>query len=223
MGFQQHLGTNWAVGLAGSGLFRSGSDALAFINDGANVNTNIEAWTKRRLRRGEQSQLTAGLSWSYASTTVFTPREFARHLLDGGSLATAPFVQTGKTWELQADLLWAYAFNAMYGLRAQGSFGVTEQVGEGGVLLGSNRVGVLGEVDFKARHSFPLGVTLGHFVSFPGGHIESGPSGTVLGFWYTGKQAFVIGVETGWLQIPVDDDGATVDGAFGEISIKYYF
>ncbi len=222
MEFQQHLGTNWAVGLGASGLVRTGTDALAFINDGANVNSNLDVWTKRRLRRSEKSQLTAGLSWNYASTTIFSPRDFAEHIAAGGSLATAPFVHTGKSWTLQADLSWAYAFNATYGLRAQGGFGVVEQVGEGGVLKGNNQIGLLGEVDFKDRHGFPLGLTLGHFIAFPEG-LLSGPSGTVLGFWYTGKQAFIVGVESGWLQIPVDDDGGTVDGAFGVINVKYYF
>jgi hypothetical protein len=53
MGFQQHLGENWAVGLAASGLVRSGTDAPAFINDGANVNTNLNAWARRKLLRNK--------------------------------------------------------------------------------------------------------------------------------------------------------------------------
>ncbi len=223
MGYQQHLGEKWAVGLGASGLVRSGTNALAFINDGANANTNIDLWVKRRLRRSKKSQLTAGISWGYASTTIFTPREFAAHLIDGGSLATAPFVRTGKSWEAQADLMWAYAFNPTFGLRAHGAAGVVEQDGDGGVLLGNNQIGVLGEVDFKPRYDFPLGLTLGHFVGFPRDHIESGLSGTELGFWYTGRQEFIIGLETGWLRIPSNDDGDAINGAFGVINIKYYF
>ncbi len=223
MKYQQHLGEKWAVGVGGAGLVRSGTNALSFIDDGANVNVNYDAWAKRLLRRGQKSQLTAGLNWHYSSVTYFTPREFAEHLLDGGSLETAPFVVTGKSWSVQADFLWAYAFNSMYAIRATGSFGVVERYGNSGVFMGKNKVGVLGEVDFKARHSFPLGITLGHFVALPLDKLQSGTSGTVLGFWFTGREDFLIGLETGWLEIPLSDGGDTVDGAFGAINIKYYF
>lgn len=223
MNFQQHFGRNWAVGLGGSGLIRSGTNALSFIDDGANVNTNMEAWVKRLVHRGEKSQLSLGLSWSYSAVTYFTPREFGQHLIDGGSLDTAPIVFTGKSWDIQTDVLWAYAFNATYGLRANGNFGLTEKYGDDSVLLGKNRVGVMGEVDFKDAQGIPLGVTLGYFQGFPIHRTGSGLSGTLLGFWYTGKQEFIIGLETGWLQIPIADDGETMDGMFGSINIKYYF
>jgi len=223
MKLQQRLGDKWAVGLGGSGLVRSGTNALSFIDDGANVNTNLEAWAKRLLRRGENSQLTGGLSWRYSTVTLFTPREFAQHLIDGGSLDTAPFVVTGKTWDLQADVLWAYAFNATYGLRASGSFGVVEKFGDDSEMLGKNRVGVMGEVDFKDRHGLPLGITLGYFRGFPVNLSGAGTSGSLLGFWYTGKREFIVGLETGLLEIPTDDKGGTIDGAFGTFNIKYYF
>lgn len=223
MDYQQKLGEKWSIGLGGSGLVRTGTSALAFINDGANVNTNIDAWTKRLLSRSEKSQLTAGISWHYSTTTIFTPREFAEHLIDGGSLITAPFVSTGNTWDLQADLLWAHAFNATYGIRATGSFGVINPVGRGSELMGKNTIGLMGEVDFNDKHDFPLGITLGHFNGFPTNRVGSGLRGTIMGFWYTGKTDFIIGLESGWLEIPIDDNGKTVDGAFGSLNVKYYF
>jgi len=223
MKYQQHFGQNWAVGLGGSGLIRAGNTALAFIEDGAKVNTNGGLWVKRRLKRNENSQLTAGLNWGYVTTTLFTPSEFADHIADGGSLADAPLVQTGKNWSSQLDLVWAYAFNPTYALRIHGAVGVTEKQSNSSVLVGHNNIGVLFEGDFNAKHGLPLGITLGHFVNISGDHIESGGDGTVLGFWYTGAQEFVIGLETGWLDIPTDDRGASVDGAFAVINIKYFF
>jgi hypothetical protein len=171
----------------------------------------------------QKSQLTAGLAWHYGTVTYFTPLEFARHLVDGGSLDTAPFVITGKTWDLQADILWAYAFNATYALRATGSFGVVENFDDDSVLKGKNRIGLMGEVDFKDRHGIPVGITLGYFNGFPKNGNLSGLSGTLLGFWYTGKTDFVIGLETGWLEIPTGQGSDIVDGAFGTINLKYYF
>ncbi|RKZ10803.1 hypothetical protein DRQ32_06770, partial [bacterium] len=116
-----------------------------------------------------------------------------------------------------------YAFNPTFGLRAHGAAGVVEQDGGGSVLLGNHRIGLLGEVDFKQKYDVPFGLTLGHFVGFPSDRIESGLSGTELGFWYTGRQEFIIGLETGWLRIPSDDTGETINGTFGVIDIKYYF
>ncbi len=223
MNYQQCLGKNWAVGVGGSGLIRSGSSALSFIDDGANVNTGIDAWTKRLLSRGDKSQLTAGLSWHYSTVTYYTPRDFAEHLINGGSLATAPFMITGKGWDLQADFFWAYAFNSMYAIRATGSFGIVEKYGDSGLFLGKNQVGVLGEADFSPRHDFPLGITLGYIQSFPIDRLQSGPNGWVLGFWFTGRQDLIIGLESGWMSIQLTDDGDIVDGIFSSINIKYFF
>lgn len=223
MKYQQHLGQNWAVGLGGSGLIRAGTTAVSFIEDGARVNTDGGLWVKRQLKRDENSQLTVGLNWGYVSTTLFTPGEFAEHIADGGALEDAPLVQNGKNWSSQLDLAWAHAFNPSYAVRLHGAVGVVEKQDNGSVLVGHNSVGFLLEGDFNDKHGLPLGITLGHFINIPSDHVESGPSGTVLGFWYTGAQEFVIGLETGWLQIPTDDKGASVDGAFGVIDIKYYF
>jgi len=223
LNFQQKIGEKWAVGFGGSAMVRSGTSAMSFINDGATVNQNLEAWGRRMIHRGEKSQFTGGITWKYSTATFFTPREFANHIVEGGSLDTAPFVQTGKIWSLQADLLWAYAFNPTFGLRATGSFGVQEKFNESEVLLGRNRVGLLGEVDFNNRFGFPFGITLGYFAGFPSDMVEAGLRGSILGFWYTAKQDFSIGLETGVLQIPADDGNDTVDGAFGSFNVKYFF
>jgi len=223
MRYQQHLGKYWAIGLGGSALVRSGTNALSFINDGANVTTDNYAWVKRRVHRGEKSQLTVGLNWKYSSFTLFTPREFAEHIVDGGGLADAPLVSTGKVWSLQADVLWAYAFNPTFGLRANGNFGVVEDYFESGVLHGKNRISVIGEVDFKSSYDIPIGLSLGTFVGFPSSMTGSGLNGYLFGLWYTGREEFSIGLETGLLEIPTDNSGTTIDGLFGVLNIKYFF
>ncbi len=196
---------------------------MSFINDGATVNNDIRVWGRRLIHRGEKSQLTGGINWQYSSATLFTPREFANHIIDGGSLDTAPFMTDGKTWSLQADLLWAYAFSSTFGMRASGNFGVQEAFDSAGVLLGKNRMGLLGEVDFNGRYGLPLGITLGYFYGFPTDMVGSGVRGTVLGFWYTAKQDFVIGLEGGALKIPTYDGDDSIDGAFAVFNVKYFF
>lgn len=223
MAFQQQIGQKWAFGLGGSALIRSGTNAVSFIEDGANVNTNGGVWAKRLISRSEKSQLTAGLNWGYVSTTLFTPREFADHIRDGGALVDAPLVQNRKNWNAGVDLMWAHAFNPTYAIRLSGTLGVSEKQNNSSVVIGANNVGFLAEVDFKDKHGLPLGISLGHFIAFPENHVESGPSGTVLGFWYTGKQDFAIGLETGWISISVSDDSEEANGAFGILNVKYYF
>ncbi len=223
MHFQQKIGDKWAVGLGGSALVRSGTSAMSFINDGATVNQSFDVWGRRLIYRGEKSQLTGGLTWSYSTATLFTPREFANHIIDGGSLETAPLLTSGKVWSLQGDLLWAYAFSPTFGLRASGSFGVQEKVNTSEVLLGNNRVGVIGEVDFQDKYQVPLGISLGYFRGFPSELGQAGMRGMVLGFWYTAKEDFIIGLETGALQIPEDEGAEFIDGAFGAFNIKYFF
>ena len=223
MSFQQQLGEKWAIGAGGSALVRSGTSALSFINDGATVNKEVAFWGRRLILRGEKAQLTGGLTWQYSTASIFTPREFAEHIANGGSLDTAPFLVSGKSWSLQGDLLYAYAFNPTFGMRASGSFGVQEKFNASETLLGRNRVGVLGEVDFNDKHNVPLGITLGFFAGFPSDMVESGIRGMVLGFWYTAKEDFIIGLETGALTIPEDEGDETIDGAFASFNIKYFF
>ncbi len=223
MSFQQQIGQKWAVGAGGAALVRSGTNALSFINDGANVKINQFLWAKRLLHRGEKSQLSAGLDWKYSTATLFSPLEFAQHIADGGSLLDAPLVLDVKAWALQGSVQWAYAFNPTYAIRANGRFGVVEDINAGGVLVANHQVSVMGEVDFKSRNDIPLGITLGTFQGFPSDRIGSGLSGYLLGFWYTGKEDFVVGLETGWLDIPVADNSGNLDGAFGVFNIKYFF
>ncbi len=223
MAYQQQLGQKWAVGAGGSALVRSGTNALSFIHDGANVTTSQYLWAKRLLHRSESSQLSVGLNWKYSTATLFTPYDFAQHVIDTGSLAGAPLVLDAKTWALQADILWAHAFNPTFALRANGHFGLVEDVHESGVLLANHRVSIMGEVDFKSRHDVPIGITLGTFQGFPSERIGSGLSGYLMGIWYTGKEDFVVGVESGWLSIPTADGGESIDGVFGVFNIKYFF
>ena len=85
------------------------------------------------------------------------------------------------------------------------------------------RAGVLAEYDFKHRSRLPIGVTLGYTAGFPDNDPGAGLSGVLLGFWYTGREAFVVGVETGSMKLPVEGDADKIDAAFGVFTIRYYF
>ncbi len=191
--------------------------------NGADADMKLSAWVKRLIMRGERSQLTGGINWDYSSTTAFDLWGFSQYIRNGGDLDDAPLIAKSKSWTMQATAQWAYAFDPTFGVRVDGKFGVRDKDDSGSVLMGSNRIGFLGEVDFKDRYHVPLGMTLGYFQGLPMDRLGSGLSGTVLGFWYTGRPSFILGVESGWLTFPVSDNGDSVDGIFGVFNAKFFF
>ena len=92
-----------------------------------------------------------------------------------------------------------------------------------GVAKPTHRLGLLMEMDFKHKYRIPLGLTLGYTLGFPDEDPEAGLSGTLLGFWYTGREAFVVGVETGFMTSPVIETGEKIDSLYGVFTLRYYF
>jgi opacity protein-like surface antigen len=224
LGYQQNLGRRWAVGLQGSADIRAGTNAETFISDGADVDRNGALWAAFRLTRGEKSQTAVGLDWSYSKVTFFTPGDFARHIADGGSLEDAPIVVSEKVWTTRIVVNWAYAVNPRFGFRLNGGFGLYEPPLTSGVAKASHRVGGLAEYDFHPGGGLPIGLTLGYTQALPDDDPYTGQSGTLFGLWYTGKEAFVVGVEGGAMKFPVENQTSDkVKSMFGVITLRYYF
>lgn len=225
LGYQQKLGSKWAVGAEFSALVRSGTNAESFLVEGADVDRQGGLWAKYLLRRTEKSQLSLGLDWSYSKTIYFTPRDFAQHIADGGDLEDAPIVINDKVWTSRIIGNWALAFSPMFAMRINAEFGLYEVPGTSGVSKGSHRLGILGEMDLKhTKGGVPLGVTLGYTQNLPDDDPFTGLSGVLFGLWYTGKQDFTVGVETGFMKMPVVNQVTDkVDTFFGIFTIRYYF
>jgi len=225
LGYQQKFGQKWAVGIKMSALVRSGTTAESFLTEGADLNRHGGLWARYRLKRSDKCQLSVGLGWSYSQVIYFTPKEFARHIADGGSLEDAPLVLNNKVWTSRITVNWARGFSPVFGVRVNAGFGLYEDPVTPGVSKGSHRVGILGEMDLKhTKIRVPIGVTLGYTQALPDNDPFAGQSGTLLGFWYTGKQDFVVGVETGFMKLPVANQVTDkVDALFGIFTIRYYF
>ena len=86
-------------------------------------------------------------------------------------------------------------------------------------------MGTLAEYDLKASGlEWPVGITLGYSQNLPDDDPFTGLAGTLLGFWYTGKKDFVVGLETGSMKLNVDNqETQKVDAMFAIITLKYYF
>jgi len=225
LGYQQKLGRKWALGVKMSALVRSGTNAESFLTEGADVDRQGSLWAMYRLKRSDKCQLSVGLDWSYSQTIYFTPREFARHIADGGSLEDAPLVIKNKIWTSRITASLARAFSPVFGVRINGAFGLYEVPQTSGVSKGSHRVGILGEMDLQhTKVGLPVGFTLGYTQALPDNDPFTGQSGTLLGFWFTGKKDFVVGVEAGFMKLAVANQITDkVDTLFGIFTIRYYF
>ena len=225
LGYQQKLGSKWAVGAHLAGLVKSGTNAESFLTEGADVDRNVSLWIKYRLRRTDKSQLSVGVNWNYSKTLFFTPYDFAQDIANDVPVEDADILINSKVWTSRIAINWARGFSPAFGLRVNAEFGLYEVPETSGVSKGSHRLGILGEYDLNhTRAGFPLGFTLGYTLALPNDDPFAGLSGTLLGLWYTGKTEFVVGVEGGLMTLPVANrDVDEVDALFGIITVKYYF
>ena len=225
LSYQQKLGSRWALGASAEGLVRSGTNAESFLTDGADVDRQGNLWGRYLLRRTDKCQLSLGLEWSYAKTIYFTPRDFARYVYENGTLEGAPLVVNSKVWTSRIKVNWARALSPMFGVRIDAGFGLYEDPLASGTSKGSHRLGILGEMDLKhTKGQLPLGFTLGYTQALPDNDPYTGLSGTLFGVWYTGKEDFVLGVETGYMKLAVvNQETDKVDAVFGVFTVRFYF
>lgn len=223
LGFQQRLGNDWAVGLKFNAKVRTGTNAQTLVAEGANVDRNMDLWVKYRVWRGEKSQFTAGLNWDYSKTFVIDPLGFARAVADGEDVDTAPLLEEVKNWTARLALNYAHAFSPTFAFRANGDFGMFEVPNTTDVAKATSRLGLLFEADLNPKVNFPIGFTLGYTHGFPDYDPAAGLSGALFGIWFTGQEAFIVGVETGFMTLPVQDSDEKLDAVFGLFTISYFF
>ena len=225
LGYQQKIGSKWALGAHFSALVKSGTNAESFLTEGADVARQARLWVKYRLKREEKCQLSVGLNWDYSKTLYFTPYEFAVGIADNVPIDDAPLLIDSKYWTARIAVNWARGFSPSFGVRINAEVGIYEVPETSGITRGSHRVGILGEYDLnETKANFPLGFSLGYTQALPSDDPFTGLSGTLLGFWYTGKEDFVVGVETGAMRLPLANrDVDKVKTVFGIFTIKYYF
>jgi len=223
LGLQQRLGERFAVGMKFDGLIRTGTNAQTLIAEGANVDRTANLWFKYRLVRTDASQFTLGIDWDYKKTFIITPFEFARDIIDGNELTEAALLSSIKNWTARLTGDYAHAFSPAIGVRANLAVGLYEEPFADGVSKATHRGGVLGEYDLQPGPGIPLGITLGYTKGFPTDDPGAGLAGVLFGLWYTGREAFVLGVETGFMTLPAQADAEKVDAAFGLFTIRYYF
>lgn len=225
MRYQARIGSRFALGLGASAQLRAGQSAYAFLAEGADVQNDLHAWGTWRLHRGPRDQVSVGLDWSSVGTLLFTPDEFAQDIADGASLRDASLVRDEQLWTSHVTSSWAHAFSPTYGLRASAEFGVYEDPRASSTLKAHHRLGILGEVDFQhLRGGVPIGIAAGYTQNLPDGDPYAGPAGFLFGIWYTGRDEFSVGLEMGFLKVPVlEQETSELDATSGLFSMRYSF
>ena len=223
LGYQQHLGERLAVGVKFDAMVRTGTNAQTLITEGAIVDRTMNLWFKYMVTRTEASQLTMGLDWEYRKTFIVSPYSFAQGLLNGEELDEADLLNSVKNWTSRLTLDYAHAFSPTFGVRANAAVGLYEVPLANSVSKATHRVGVLGEMDLMPSRGVPIGFTLGYTKGFPTDDPGAGLAGALFGIWYTGREEFVVGIETGFMTAPVLGQEKDIDAMFGVFTIRYYF
>ena len=223
MNFQQNLWETWSVRIAVDGAARTGSNLESLFSEGANVDRNIRLTLKRRLLRSDRAQVSLGLGWGYSVTTIFSLREFAKHIDAGGSIETAPLLVDNKIWTTRLSASAAYALAPGWGVRMNASGGLFEEPDFESVSKAIYALSGMVDLDLKARTRVPIGISLGYKWGAPEDNPHTGLSGGVMGVWYTGKPNFTIGVETGWWQQPVLNSPEDASGVIALLTMRYWF
>ncbi|MCB1184489.1 hypothetical protein KDM41_13755 [bacterium] len=222
-GFQQRLGETWAVGMTYAGVVRTGINAATLVTEGANVDRNANLWVKKRLLRSQASQLSVGIDWEYRKTFLISPYDFVVESIDSGEIVEADLLESVKNWTARLTVDYAHAFSPAFGLRANAAIGLYEDPDARGVSKATHRAGVMLEYDLAPGRSIPVGFTLGYTKGFPEDDPGAGLAGVLVGIWYTGREAFTIGAETGFMQLPAEGDAEKLDALLGLLTIRYYF
>jgi len=221
--YQQNLWETWSVGVWLELLARTGSNMESLVSEGANVDRNFEFMIKKRIWRGDKTQVTAELDWAYSVTTLFSLRAFADHIWQGGDFADAPLTLDNKIWQTRLGVSGAHALSEALGVRLNLRGGVFEEPEFSSVAKAMYEASAMVDWDLKPRLKVPIGVSLGFLWGAPEDNPHTGLSGSTLGFWFTGSQNFTIGLETGYWKKPVLGSEVESDGVIALFSLRHWF
>ena len=220
--YQQRVHSRWAVRLKGGGASRVGTNGQAIISQGVTAIFTIAGGATYLLRQSERWNLSATGDVGFGSGLKIGLLEFLDDYLLGGN-DTASLVQTSDGVTYHLGLRAAWAPRTWWGLTALGEYGGTNTDS----FLSDTvwRFGATASMDFRQRGGVPLGilgiVNVDHLTQ----SAETiGTSVTLgLGFFYTGREDFAIGLESSWARIPLEDRDVVVKPSSTGLGLRYYF
>ena len=188
---------------------RSGTNAESFLVEGADVDRQASLWVKYRLKRTEKCQLSLGWDWSYCQDHLFHASGLSRSTLPTGEawkmLPSSSTPRSGPHGSLETG---PALFHRLSAMRINAEFGLYEVPDTSGVSKGSHRVGILGEYGSQAYRRVPCRWASPWAIPriCPDDDPFTGLSGALLrGSGTRAKRDFVVGAETGFMKMPVDN------------------
>jgi len=208
--------------ISGAGATRVGTGGEALLAQGVTAASAMSAGTTILLHRGERFQLSAAADAGPASTIRVDLAGFVMDLLDQG-LDTASLTRNDNGVQLSGGARAAYAFNAWSGVFGflDGVYANSLHVDKGGVLLGAAV-----SADFGQKGGLPIGLMLtGRYSSLNATRKDSGNDMQFgFGVFYTGRDAFSLGLETQYVHLPVSvPQGAALNGLSTGLTTRLYF
>jgi hypothetical protein len=227
-GEYQHAFGNWlAVSLAGTGSARIGTDAQALFAQGVTGIYGASLGVTVRVLEGEKAMLSVGADLASSSITGVDILGFIREVIDEDvPVDSARLVRTVESSSTRISGLGAWAPKPWLGL--------TGYVGTGwsDVFSTDNRsdplftAGGLASLDLKPLTGTPIGFTAGgkYDSLVPRGEdIANKVWGLALGVAYTGRENFHLGLEYGFLRLPLRTFDADLTVNTIGFNLRYYW
>lgn len=227
-GEYQHAFGDWlAVSLAGSGSARIGTDAQALFAQGVTGIYGGLLGFKVRILEGETAMLSVGADLTSSSITGVDILGFIRDVVDDDvPVDSAQLVRTVESSSTRISGLGAWAPKPWLGLTGYLGTGWSD------VFSTDNRsdmlfaAGGLASLDLKPLTGTPIGFTAGgkYDSLVPRGEdIANKVWGLALGVAYTGRENFHLGLEYGYLRLPLRTYDADLTVNTIGFNLRYYW
>jgi hypothetical protein len=228
-GFQQHVGSRFAVSASASVNVRTGTNARMIFAEGL---SGVGAFTLgglASLYRDERRMLTGTVELRRSHLTELTPQEFADYVGEWGVDSLEHWgehlLQDRKNGRIVAGVRGAWTVRPWLGVSAMLEGGAANLYEDGSEFATTLGLGSSLDVG-KLKPSVPVGFSLGvGRTSTPSraDDIFGATTAVSLGIYYTGRPEFTIGIELQNSTTELIETGESVAVNGGRLALRYDF
>ena len=194
--YQQNIKDWLAFSVSADMIGRLGSQTISLITEGVNLGMSYQFGWIFKAYESKKVVLSASLSISNQSVTVFNMFDFIKKIIENGGIAREnKLVKTTNITAGTAGFKFAYALNRTFGCIGKLNLGYGESLSS--VNKGYFDGGVSFDADLNPRLSIPVGFALGYdWNNFSQTDVSlSNPQNIIFKINYTGRKDFDLGVE----------------------------
>jgi len=225
--YQQNLFDWGAVRVALSGSGRAGVDAQSILADGLTTIYGAVIEGKGAVLRRERSQVAVTMRYSRKSLFGLDPFGFAERIIENDTLTTEnTLIKEGNIQRYLLGVAGTHAFKAWLGGNVFVEMGAASPIlradNDEFVING----GAAGDVDLLPLKGWPVGFVLAYdYAAFPegGADVAKGIHSGTLGFNYTGRPDFHVGVEVIISTLKQTDIESTLSSQSFLLNMRYFF